>query len=447
MPVNSFPGRWGWGYDGVALFAPQESYGGPDGLKDFVDACHSAGLAVLLDVVYNHFGPDGNYTGEFGPYITEVYDTPWGGAINFDSEGSTEVRRFFCDNALMWLRDYHFDGLRLDAVHAFVDRSATHFLEQLATEVSVLGANLGRSFVLIAESDLNDSRVVSPRGREYRGYGIDAQWSDDFHHALFALLTGERRSYYSDFGSLTQLAKSLTDVYVFDGGYSIYRRRHHGRPVGKLEAHRFLGYIQNHDQIGNRAGGERLAILVGQRKARLAAAMVMTAPFIPMIFQGEEFAASSPFLYFADHQDPELARAVSEGRRREHASDGEWDSILDLESEESFNLSKLCWDEQNKGAHGEMLRWYRQLFRLRQDYDELRDGCLANTKVDFDESGQCLGMIRGRIQLFFNFGSNTKTLPLSGKSRVLLASDPEVAEGGGHATVPPESFAAFFSEE
>jgi maltooligosyltrehalose trehalohydrolase len=443
MPVNSFPGRWGWGYDGVALFAPQEQYGGPDGLKELVDACHEAGLAVLLDVVYNHFGPDGNYTGKFGPYITQNHGTPWGGAVNFEEDGSAEVRRFFCDNALMWLRDYHIDGLRLDAVHAFVDRSAVHFLEQLATEVGELSSQLGRPLVLIAESDLNDPRIVAPREAGSNGYGIDAQWSDDFHHALFALLTGERRSYYRDFGSLGQLAKSLTDVYVFDGGYSEYRGRHHGRPLQDLSAHHFLGYIQNHDQIGNRAYGDRLHTIVGMRKAKLAAALVMTAPFVPMIFQGEEFAASSPFLYFADHQDPDLARAVSEGRRREHAPDGAWDSIPDPESEGTFNLSKLHWNEISDVDHAEMLDWYRALISLRQNNKDLRDGRLENAKVDFDESENWLRLQRGQMQLLFNFGSTEISLPFDGNVRLLLTSDPNVRHEQGEVTLAAECFAAF----
>ncbi|MGH9562587.1 MAG: malto-oligosyltrehalose trehalohydrolase, partial [Terracidiphilus sp.] len=257
MPVAAFDGQHGWGYDGVELFAVHEPYGGPDALKRFVNAAHNKGLAVLLDVVYNHFGPSGNYTGKFGPYIIDSHHTPWGGAVNLEDAGSTEVRRFFCDNALMWMRDYHIDGLRLDAVHAFVDRSAIHFLEQLSSEVETLEAALGRRLVLIAESDLNDPRVVTPR--EAGGYSINAQWSDDFHHALFtALCPKERTGYYADFGSLAQLAKALEHTFVYDGIYSGYRQRVHGKPVGALWQHRFLGYIQNHDQIGNRAVGDRI---------------------------------------------------------------------------------------------------------------------------------------------------------------------------------------------
>jgi len=449
MPVNSFPGRWGWGYDGVALFAPQEQYGGPEALKAFVDACHATGLAVLLDVVYNHFGPDGNYTGRFGPYITENHHTPWGGAINFGEADSDEVRRFFCDNALMWLRDYHFDGLRLDAIHAFIDRSARHFLVQLAEEVEALSQRLGKTFVLIAESDLNDPRVVTPRRSDGSnltvddgGYGIDAQWSDDFHHALFALLTGERRSYYKDFGSLAQLAKSLKSVYVYDGIYSEYRNGPHGRPVEDLSAHRFLGYIQNHDQVGNRAYGDRLHQAAGMQKAKLAAALVMTAPFVPMLFQGEEFAASTPFLYFADHDHPELARAVSEGRKREHAHDGAWDSIPDPESQESFDQSKLNWNELKDAEHTEMLDWYRRLIQLRKSQPSLMNGDRAQIKIEFDEAQSWLSMQRGSLQLFYNFSESLVSLEVPPNCRLQIVSDAAVRLSGSSLKVPALAFAA-----
>jgi maltooligosyltrehalose trehalohydrolase len=447
MPVNSFPGRWGWGYDGVALFAPQETYGGPEALKNFIDACHSLGLSVLLDVVYNHFGPDGNYTGRFGPYITENHHTPWGGAVNLEDTGSHEVRRFFCDNALMWLRDYHFDGLRLDAVHSLIDRSAIHFLEQLSTEVDELSVRLGKRLVLIAESDLNDPRIVTPRISKEQptigGYGIDAQWSDDFHHALFAFLTGEQQSYYHDFGSLEQLAKSLTSVYVYDGLYSEYRGRNHGRPVENLDAHRFLGYIQDHDQVGNRAFGDRLHQEVGIKAAKLAAALVITAPFVPMLFQGEEFAADSPFLYFADHQDPELARSVSEGRRREHAADGAWQSIPDPEAPDTFERSKLNWAERESAPHTEMLEWYKSLIQLRHSHSCLRDERLDHTKVRFDSEARWLIMGRGPLHMYFNFASDKPAqLTVLGEASVVLASEDDVPCSAGTVDLPPQTFVA-----
>jgi maltooligosyltrehalose trehalohydrolase len=440
MPVNSFPGRWGWGYDGVAIYAPQEAYGGPRGLKEFVDACHGYGLAALLDVVYNHFGPVGNYSGRFAPYITECHHTPWGGAVNLEEAGSYEVRRFFCDNARMWLRDYRFDGLRLDAVHAFIDGSARHFLEQLADEVQDLSAQLDRKLVLIAESDLNDPRIVAPKA--IGGYGIDAQWSDDFHHALFALLTGERRSYYSDFGSLAQLAKSLRFVFIYDGIYSEFREREHGRRVVDLTGDHFVICIQNHDQIGNRAFGDRIATVAGVRKAKIAAAMVLTAPFVPLLFQGEEFAASSPFLYFADHEDPELARAVSDGRRREHASDGAWGSIPDPEFYETFERSKLDWREPQQSDHATMLDWYSKLIQLRQSQPALRDFCLNNIQVQFDEATKWLTMKRGDMLMLFNFGEDAVTLSISAGARMLLASEPEICTTPSELILPPESFVA-----
>jgi maltooligosyltrehalose trehalohydrolase len=294
MPVASFAGNHGWGYDGVALFSVHEPYGGPDALKRFVNAAHEKGLAVLLDVVYNHFGPVGNYTGKFGPYLTDAHRTPWGGAVNLEAEWSHQVRRFFCDNALMWLRDYHIDGLRLDAVHAFIDRSAIHFLEQLSAEVEALSATLARTLVVIAESDLNDPRVVTPR--EAGGLGMNAQWSDDFHHGLFTVLQREAAGgYYSDFGDLSHLAKALEKSFVYDGIYSNYRNRFHGRTAGRVPQNWFLGYIQNHDQVGHSAVGDRLREVVGLERAKIAAALVFASPFIPMIFQGEEWAASSPF--------------------------------------------------------------------------------------------------------------------------------------------------------
>ena len=439
MPVASFPGRWGWGYDGAALYAPQERYGGPDGLKRLVDACHAAGLAVLLDVVYNHFGPVGNYTGRFGPYLTASHHTPWGDAVNLEEAGSAEVRRFFCDNAILWLRDYHFDGLRLDAVHALVDRSAVHFLEQLSTEIDALSLQLSRPLVLIAESDLNDPRVVTPRSAG--GWGITAQWSDDFHHALFALLTGDRHGYYSDFGSLAQLAHALTSVYIYDGVYSQWRGRMHGRPAKHLPAHGFVGCIQNHDQVGNRALGERLHQIAGLGKARMAAAIVLTAPFIPLLFQGEEFAAATPFLYFADHEDAEMARAVSEGRRREHATEAQGKPIPDPESPETFRESRLNWDELDDPSHAAMLDWYRRLIALRRQHAELRDGDLAHTRVRFDESAAWLAIERGTVCILCNFAMHVNVIASQGCIALLLASNQGVRFDSTSVTLPPETVA------
>jgi maltooligosyltrehalose trehalohydrolase len=448
MPVAAFPGGQGWGYDGASLFAVTEQYGGPDGLKRLVNACHARGLAVLLDVVYNHFGPVGNYSGKFGPYITDRHRTPWGGAVNFEDWGSDEVRRFFCDNALMWMRDYHVDGLRLDAVHEYVDRSAVHFMEQLSSEVKELSAKLGRRLVLIAESDLNDPRVVKPR--EVGGYGMDAQWSDDFHHALFTVLqsgAGEK-GYYVDFGSVAKLAKALTKTFVQDGTYSTYRGREHGRPVDDLSPHQFLGYIQNHDQIGNRAIGDRIDQIAGMDGAKVAAGLVLTSPFIPMIFQGEEFAASTPFLYFADHEDPEMARSVKEGRRGEFAAFG-WNpsEIPDPEDVETFRRSKLNWDEVHEGRHEEMLEWYRKLIRLRRGSASLNDGTPGKTKVSFDEEKKWLVMERGAVTVMCNLGvarvelDNLRRLPL------LLASRGDVEAVEGRVVLPADTLAVLSGEK
>jgi maltooligosyltrehalose trehalohydrolase len=446
MPVAAFPGAFGWGYDGVALFAVRHPYGGPDGLKRFVDACHAHGIGVLIDVVYNHFGPVGNYANNFGPYLTSNHRTPWGDAVNFEGPGSDEVRRFFCDNALMWMRDYHVDGLRLDAVHEFMDRSAIHFMEQLSAEVDVLSSTLGRRLVLIAESDLNDPRVVTPR--EARGYGMDAQWSDDFHHALFTILHEDQgKGYYDDFGSFANLAKSMTSAFVYDGAYSSYRNRSHGRPVGGLSAHHFVAFIQNHDQIGNRAIGDRLEHIVGMDRAKVAAGLVLTSPFIPMLFQGEEFAASTPFQYFADHEDGEMRKAVSDGRKREFAAFG-WDAadIPDPESVETFNRSKLNWNEVREGQHAEMLRWTTDLIRIRRKSFSLNDGDLGHTHVDFDEQKRWMAVDRGQVKILCNLGEGAAQFDIPDRYALLLASNADVFVEDGKTSLPPGSLAIFSAE-
>jgi maltooligosyltrehalose trehalohydrolase len=446
MPVASFPGDRGWGYDGVSLFAVTENYGGADALKRFVDACHARGLSVLLDVVYNHFGPVGNYTGKFGPYTTSRHSTPWGDAINFEAAGSDEVRRFFCDNALMWLCDFHFDGLRLDAVHEFVDRSAIHFMEQLSAEVEAASATHGRRMVLIAESDLNDPRVVTPRAAG--GYGMDAQWSDDFHHALFTVLHSERGGYYDDFGSFDQLAKSLTSIFVYDGIYSKHRRRCHGRPVLGLSAHRFVGFIQNHDQVGNRATGDRLEQIVGIDRAKVAAGIVLTAPFVPMLFQGEEFAASTPFQYFADHEDPEMAKAVSEGRRREFAAFGWDESVLpDPEIHETFVRSKLNWGEIGEDRHREMLDWFIRLIRLRRSSSSLNEGELTRTNVRFDAQADWLVLERGRVQVLVNLGCSLAQFDIPGGYQLVASSREKLKPDHGRVILPPDTLVILSAEE
>lgn len=440
MPVNEFSGEWGWGYDGVDLYAPHHAYGTPDDLKALIDACHSKGLAVLLDVVYNHFGPAGNYLGEFGPYTTDAYKTPWGPAVNLDHAGSPHVRRFFCENALMWLRDYHFDGLRLDAIHAFVDRSAMHFLEQLSTEVHALASQLGRHVVLIAESDLNDPRIVT--SREANGYGIDAQWSDDFHHALHTVLTGESKGYYEDFGSLAQLAKALRQAYVFDGAYSRHRDRIHGRTPVRLSGHRFLAYAQNHDQIGNRAQGERLSRLVSVGRQKIAAALVLTSPFIPMLFQGEEFGASTPFQYFTHHEDPELAHKVSEGRRSEFKAFG-WnpEQVPDPQDPATFQRSKLNWNEVHGQPHASILKWHRDLIALRRSQPSLTDGRMHEVDGRFDERANWFCVRRGNVEVICNLNSDRQAIPIARTPGHVLSSEIDYQLRPGLIELPADSVA------
>jgi len=441
MPVAAFDGQHGWGYDGVSLFAVHEPYGGPDALKRFVDAAHAKGLAVLLDVVYNHFGPSGNYAGKFGPYVTDAHHTPWGGAVNLEGAWAGEVRRFFCDNASMWMRDFHIDGLRLDAVHAYVDRSAIHFLEQLATETRGLEAALGKHKVLIAESDLNDPRTVSPR--EAGGYGIDAQWSDDFHHALFAVLTpGPQEGYYVDFGSLGQLAKALESTFVYAGNYSSHRKRAHGKPAHNLPQNRFLGYIQNHDQIGNRAVGDRLHEIAGFDRAMVAAAIVLMSPFVPMIYEGEEWAAASPFQYFADHQDAALAKAVTDGRCKEFEAFG-WDpnSIPDPENRETFLRSKLKWDEVCAGDHARMHDWYRDLILLRRSTPALNNAEPGNARVTFDEDERWLVLRRGHVSVLCNLADQEREFPVPAGSTRLLSSRPALEIRDSAIRLTPDSVA------
>jgi maltooligosyltrehalose trehalohydrolase len=444
MPVAEFAGERGWGYDGVDLYAVADHYGGPDGLKRFVDACHGRGLAVVLDVVYNHFGPVGAYAGKFGPYLTDQHCTPWGDAVNLEEAGSDDVRRFFSDNALMWFRDFHMDGLRLDAVHGFVDRSAIHFMEQLVAETEVLEDTLGRKLALIAESDLNDPRLVRPR--EAGGYGMDAQWNDDFHHALFTVLHREEGwGYYSDFGSLEKLMKALTQVFVYDGQYSVYRGRRHGRPVDGLSAHHFVGFIQNHDQVGNRATGDRVAQIVGMDRAKVAAGLVLTAPFVPLLFQGEEFAASTPFLYFADHDDPEMAKAVREGRKREFAAFGFAETdVPDPEAPETFERSRLNWREADEGPHREMREWYRALIRLRRSSEALNDGDMGHIRVQLGDGW--LMMDRGAVQVLVNLGRSEARFAIPDGFRVALVSRDGVGTVAGMVVLPVDTLAVLSNE-
>ena len=441
MPVVEFSGGRGWGYDGVDLFSPHHAYGAPDDLKKLVDACHARGLAVMLDVVYNHPGPSGNYLAKFAPYFTKKFSTVWGEGVNFDGAESDGVRRFVCDNALMWLRDFHFDGLRLDAVHGMVDTSATHILEQLKIEVEELSAQLGRPLVLIPESDLNDPRLLWPRERG--GFQLDAQWSDDFHHALHAVLTGEKGGYYSDFGKLEDLAKALHQAFVYDGTFSDHCRRKHGRAPEGLCGRNFLGYLQNHDQIGNRAKGERSSQLMSLGKLKIGAALVLTSPFLPLLFQGEEWGASTPFFYFTDYQEPELANAVREGRCREFAAFG-WkpEETADPQARETFEQSKLNWREITRAPHAEILDWHKKLIRLRRGEPDLSDGRMDRVRTRFDAERRGLVVERGAVSVACNVSVKSETVSLrAGNYRALLISETDAKISGDKIILPPESVA------
>ncbi|MEU9886623.1 malto-oligosyltrehalose trehalohydrolase [Sphaerisporangium sp. NPDC051011] len=439
MPVPPVPGRHNWGYDGVDLYAVHEEYGGPDGLKRFADACHRAGIGVLLDVVYNHLGPSGNFLAQFGPYLHDSASSFWGQAINLDGKESDEVRRYFVGNAVQWLRDFHIDGLRLDAVHAFHDKRAVHFLEELATEVDALSATLGRPLTLIAEADLNDPRLVTPR--EAGGYGLAAAWDDDVHHALHSAVSGERHGYYGDFGSMAALAKVLTSAYFHDGTFSTFRGRTHGRPVDRLRVpgHRFVCFVQNHDQIGNRAAGDRLPA----EALRLGAGLLLTSPFTPMLFMGEEWAASTPFLFFTDHVEPHLAQGESERREREFVGFGydDWAGTApDPQDEATFHRSKLDWTEPAAPGHREVLDWYRALIRLRRDHPDLADPRLDRVSAEFSEDDRWIVVTRGSLRVAANLGGAPVTLPIA-VAEVLLASDEKVTAHDASLTLPPRSLA------
>ncbi|WP_069767614.1 malto-oligosyltrehalose trehalohydrolase [Streptomyces sp. LUP30] len=433
MPLCSFPGRHGWGYDGVSPWAVHEPYGGPEALKRFVDRAHELGLGVVLDVVHNHLGPSGNFLPEFGPYFTETHHTPWGAAVNLDAPGSDEVRAYLRDSALAWLRDYRLDGLRLDAVHALADTRACHFLEELTAAVDALAAESGRPLFLIAESDLNDPRTITPR-RE-NGLGLHAQWNDDFHHALHTALTGESQGYYADFARdpFAALAKTLTGGFFHDGAYSGFRGRRHGRPLDRARtpAHRLLGYAQTHDQVGNRALGDRLSASLSPGLLACAAALTLTAPFTPMLFMGEEWAAGTPWQYFTDHTDPELAEAVRRGRRREFAAHG-WaeEDVPDPQDPATRERSCLDWSEPRREPHARVLAWYRELIALRHAQADLTDPDLTDIKVAYDAQSRWLAFRRGDVRVAVNLGAEPAAIPLGPRpARVLAAWEPVDAPG------------------
>ena len=438
LPVNDFNGEWNWGYDGVLWYAVHEAYGGPDGLKRLVDACHRAGLAVVLDVVYNHLGASGNYLQRFGPYLQTDRNT-WGDLVNLDGESAGPVREYILDNALTWLSEFHVDALRLDAVHALRDTSDVHLLAELSARVKTLSAELGRPLVLIAESDLNDPIMVTDRGDG--GYGLDGQWDDDVHHALHALLTGERQGYYGDFGSLSALAKVLTRAFFHDGTYSSFRGRDHGKPVDgeHTPGYRFVACLQNHDQVGNRAAGDRLPQIAPPGMLRVGATLLLTSPFTPMLFMGEEWAASTPWPFFTSHPEPELAEVTATGRIKEFANHG-WDigEVVNPQDPAAFMGAKLRWSERDEPEHADMLALYRRLLRLRREHPDLADPRLSLVTVDFDEDAQWVIVHRGAFRVLANLADQAQLLPCA-SGDVLFSTEPGLYADGRQITLPARS--------
>lgn len=414
MPVNAFNGDHGWGYDGVCWYAVQESYGGPAAYQEFVDACHQRGIAVIQDVVYNHLGPSGNYLPRFAPYLSEGRSNSWGDTVNLDGPGSDEVRTYIIDNALMWLRDYHVDGLRLDAVHALSDSRASHILEDLASEVDALSAHLRRPLTLIAETDLNNPRLISPR--EAGGYGLTAQWSDDFHHALYTGLTGDASGYYADFDSLSALAKIIERGYFHDGIGSTFRGRSHGRSLDleRTATWRLVVCSDNHDQIGNRAAGERLSAKINHRQQQLAAVVTLLSPFTPMIFMGEEWGASTPWQFFTSHPEPDLGRAVAEGRVQEFAAMN-WDAaaVPDPQDPQTFQRSKLDWDEVDSQDHRALLALTRQLISLRRQLPDITDPRFVGRSARYDDEHGTIVISSGSVLIMVNFADDPATIDLA----------------------------------
>ncbi len=413
MPVAQFPGNRNWGYDGVYPYAVQESYGGPAALKRLVNACHEQGMAVVLDVVYNHLGPEGNYSSEFGEYFTDLYKTPWGQSLNFDDRGSDEVRRYFIENALRWITDFHVDALRLDAVHAIVDPSARPFLQELADKVHARAEELGRRVYLFPESNRNDAReVVSAREG---GLGLDSVWNDDFHHALHVLLTGEQTGYYEDFHGVEDLAQAFRAGFVYSGQYSKYRGRRHGNSSEKVPGERLIVFAQNHDQVGNRLLGDRLAQTASFDQLKLAAGAVLLAPYIPLLFMGEEYGETAPFLYFVSHGDPALVEAVCKGRAEEFARFRWGGEIPDPQSEETFRRSKLNWELRNAGRHRVLWDFYRELLRLRRELPALArlDKTGAEVVAYPRENALFVRRWNGGSQIFAVFNFNTRAVQLS----------------------------------
>ncbi|ABK04286.1 maltooligosyl trehalose hydrolase [Arthrobacter sp. FB24] len=437
LPVNGFNGTHNWGYDGVLWYTVHEGYGGPAAYQRFVDAAHGAGLGVIQDVVYNHLGPSGNYLPKFGPYLKSGEGNTWGDSVNLDGNGSDEVRRYILDNAAMWLRDYHVDGLRIDAVHAFKDERAVHLLEEFGALGDTVAAETGRPITMIAESDLNNPRLLYPR--DVNGYGLEGQWSDDFHHAVHVNISGETEGYYSDFDSLGALAKVLRDGFFHDGSYSSFRGRHHGRPIntGLVHPAALVVCSQNHDQIGNRATGDRLSQSLSYGRLAVAAVLTLTSPFTPMLFMGEEYGATTPWQFFTSHPEPELGKATAEGRIKEFERMG-WDPAVvpDPQDPETFNRSKLNWAEATEGDHARLLDLYRTLTALRRSTPELAGLGFTDTAVDYSEEEGWLRFRRGDVLVALNFSEQTVKLEDAAGSVLLSTDEASVPDGGSLLLAP-----------
>jgi maltooligosyltrehalose trehalohydrolase len=466
MPVGQFPGRRNWGYDGVLPYAAQDSYGGPHGLQRLVDACHAEGLAIVLDVVYNHFGPEGNYLAEFGRYFNDRYQTPWGAAVNYDGHGCDAVRDYVLDNVRMWLEEFHFDGLRLDAVHAIFDLGARHILRAIQEVAEEVGSQRGWPAFVIAESDLNDPRVLDPRDRG--GHALEAQWADDFHHAAHAYLTGERAGYYVDFGEAQQLADAFERPFLYAWDYSRYRGRKHGAPAEGLCGDRFVVCLQNHDQVGNRARGDRLNAMLGSpAKQRLAAGLLLLSPYLPLVFMGEEYGEENPFPFFCSFGDPQLVQAVREGRAKEFDAFAWRGEVPDPHGEDTFESARLSWSWPEGTPRAGLRRLYRDLLTARRRWPALRDFERRSARLlEAGEAGPVLELVRGgessggAIRAVFNLGDRPRRLPgMAPASSTLFSSEAASYGGSRHHAGPvaellpfecvvfgPSSFQAFLGQ-
>jgi maltooligosyltrehalose trehalohydrolase len=443
MPVGQFPGTRNWGYDGVFPYAVQNSYGGPHGLQRLVDACHAAGLAVFLDVVYNHLGPEGNYLAEFGPYFTDRYHTPWGAALNFDGAGSDAVRDFVVDNARMWVEEYHCDGLRVDAVHAIYDFGPRHILREIQEAVAEVALRRGLPLHVIAESDLNDVRLLLPH--EQGGHGLAAQWSDDFHHAIHTHLTGEGHGYYADFGRVEDLPRVLEQPFLYDGRYSRHRDRRHGAPVGELPGDRFVVCIQNHDQVGNRARGDRLNVLVDPAAYRLAASLLLLSPYVPLLFMGEEYGEEAPFPFFCSFADGKLVENVRRGRKAEFASFAWQGEVPDPQAEATFNAARLTWSWPEGSVRAGLRRLYQDLLTARRAWPALRDFHNCKVRLLPTAENAVLEMLRGErtagdmVQAFFNLSNQPRPVGVVLSNATILFRSEAARYGGTRNSATPET--------